>query len=116
MRRIHSKLLGVDQGEAVLLSDVESGGPMWTGTGGRERRHSIRFSEPFRSLPAVHCALSMWDIDSAANARVEIDTENIAEAGFDVIFRTWGDTRIARARVRWMALGEVDHQDDWDIC
>jgi len=115
MKRIDTKLMGIDQGETVLFSDFEKGGAMWTGEGERTRRHSIRFTERFRALPAVHCALSMWDIDSATNGRVEVSAENITEDGFDVVFRTWADTHIARARVRWMAIGEVASEDDWDL-
>ena len=36
-------------------------------------------------------------------------------AGFDVVFRTWGDTKVARARVRWMAIGELDDPEDWQL-
>ncbi|WP_281968538.1 H-type lectin domain-containing protein [Roseovarius nanhaiticus] len=115
MKRIDTKLMGIDQGETVLFSDFEKGGAMWTGEGERTRRHSIRFTERFRALPAVHCALSMWDIDSGTNARVEISAEKITQDGFEVVFRTWADTHIARARVRWMAIGEVSSEEDWDL-
>lgn len=115
MKRFENRLIGIDQGEIVLFSDYESGGEMWTGTGERTRRHSIRFTERFRAPPAVHCALSMWDIDSGTNARVEVSAENVTEEGFDVVFRTWADTRVARARVRWMAVGEVHDADDWEL-
>jgi len=115
MKRFENRLIGIDQGEIVLFSDYENGGSMWSGEGDRTRRHSIRFEEEFRSSPAVQCALSMWDIDSGTNARVEVSAENISEIGFEVVFRTWADTHIARARVRWMAIGEVYHQEDWEL-
>lgn len=115
MKRIDTRYMGVDQGETALFSDFEDGGEMWTGKGPRMRRHSVRFSEGFRSPPAVHCSLSMWDIDSATHTRVAVSTEDVTEAGFDVVFRTWGDTRIARARACWMAIGEVSHEDDWEL-
>lgn len=115
MKRFDNKLIGIDQGEIVLFSDYESDGEMWTGAGERERLHTIRFTEAFRNVPVVHCALSMWDIDSGCNARVEVSAENITETGFEVVFRTWADTRVARARVRWMAIGELVHEDDWKL-
>lgn len=105
--------IGIDQGEDVLFSDYEDGGEMWTGSGFRERRHRITYSMPFKTEPAVHVTLSMWDMDSAANARADVAAEKITRKGFDVVFRTWADTRVARARVRWMAIGEVFHEDDW---
>jgi hypothetical protein len=29
------------------------------------------------------------------------------------VFRTWADTRVARVRVSWMAIGAAHHADDW---
>ncbi|MHA7829045.1 MAG: H-type lectin domain-containing protein, partial [Roseovarius sp.] len=49
------------------------------------------------------------------NARADVAAEKITEAGFEVVFRTWGDTRVARARIRWMAIGEARHEDDWQL-
>ncbi|HEY9037910.1 MAG TPA: H-type lectin domain-containing protein [Roseovarius sp.] len=115
MKKLDTKSIGIDQGEAVIFSEYEGGGTMWTGAGERTRRHPVSFSGRYRALPVVHCALSMWDIDSGANARVEVSAESVTNTGFDIVFRTWGDTRIARARVGWMAIGEVLHEDDWDL-
>ncbi|WP_417770695.1 H-type lectin domain-containing protein [Stappia sp.] len=115
MKRLRSQAIGIDQGDNVLFSDYEDGGEMWTGTGPRERSRAIRFSERFRDAPMVHCALTMWDVDQATNTRAEIAAENVTEEGFDLVFRTWGDTRVARARVGWIAFGEVHHADDWDL-
>ena len=113
MRHLDSKYIGVAQGDDVLFSDYEDGGDMWTGSGSRERRHRLKFPEVFKSPPAVHVSLSMWDMDSATNARADVTAEKITEKGFEIVFRTWADTRVARARVRWMAIGEVFHEDDW---
>ena len=115
MKRFDNKLIGIDNGEIVLFSDYESGGDMWTGGGERTRRHSIRFTERFQTPPVVQCALSMWDIDSATNARMEVSAAKITEDGFEVVFCTWADTRIARVRVCWMAIGELRSDDDWEL-
>lgn len=115
MQKFLKQAIGVDQGENVLFSDYEDGGDMWTGNGPRERRHALTFKEPFASPPVVHVALSMWDMDSATNARADISAENITETGFDMVFKTWGDSRVARARARWMAIGAVAHDDDWQL-
>ncbi len=115
MKKFLKQAIGVDQGEDVLFSDYEDGGDMWTGSGPRERRHALTFREPFQSPPVVHVALSMWDMDSATNARADVAAENITETGFDMVFRTWGDSRVARARARWMAIGAVAHEDDWQL-
>jgi len=110
-----NQCIGIDQGENALFSDYEDGGEMWTGSGPRERRHGLVFAKPFKAPPSVHVTLSMWDMDSATNARADVGAERITARGFDVVFRTWGDTRVARARVRWLAIGPVQHEDDWEL-
>ena len=49
------------------------------------------------------------------NARADITAENITERGFHLVFRTWGDTRVARVRADWMAIGAVKSEDDWEL-
>ncbi len=115
MKKFAAQSIGVDQGDDVLFSDYQDGGEMWIGSGPRERRHSLKFKEPFKSAPVVHCSLSMWDMDSSKNARADVAAENVTAVGFDVVFRTWGDTKVARARVQWMAIGEVEHLEDWTL-
>lgn len=115
MKILVNQALGIEQGDNVLFSDYEDGGDMWTGEGSRVRRKRLDFSEPFKNPPVVHVSLSMWDMDSATNARADVGAENIGVTGFDVVFRTWGDTRVARARIRWMAIGAVHHEDDWEL-
>ncbi|EAQ04299.1 hypothetical protein OB2597_09154 [Pseudooceanicola batsensis HTCC2597] len=115
MQKLNNAVIGVDQGESVLFSDFQNGGQMWTGEGHRERRQRVNFSERFQGRPAVHCSLSLWDVDSSANVRADVAAEKVDDEGFDIVFRTWGDTRIARARIGWMAIGAVGHADDWDV-
>ena len=115
MMKIYNSAIGIEQGEDVLFSEYEDGGDMWTGSGTRERRHLVTFSEPFKSAPAVHISLSLWDMDSATNARADVAAEKITDKGFEVVFRTWADTRVARARIRWMAIGEVHHEEAWQL-
>jgi len=31
------------------------------------------------------------------------------------VFRTWGDSKVARIRADWMAVGEVADDDAWDL-
>jgi len=115
MKRLRNHLVGVDQGEVVLFSDFENGGKMWTGAGPRESRGVIRFSESFRTPPNVMATLSMWDAGHDTNNRLDVKAESISVDGFSAVVRTWGDTRIARVRVSWMAIGELRHTDDWDL-
>jgi len=115
MIKLTNATIGIDQGDDVLFSDYEDGGEMWTGGGSRKRVHKIKFKEPYKIPPAVHVSLSMWDMDSATNARADVSAQKITEKGFEILFYTWADTRIARARVRWMAIGEVKGEDDWEL-
>ncbi|MEM6276431.1 MAG: H-type lectin domain-containing protein [Pseudomonadota bacterium] len=115
MKRLRNHFIGIDQGEAVLFSDFEDNGPMWSGTGPRISRTTVIFSESYKSAPAVQVALSMWDMDSAPNARMDIKSEAVTEKGFEIVFRTWGDTRVARVRASWIAMGEMRDSDEWDL-
>ena len=115
MKRLRNHLVGIDQGSTVLFSDFEHDGEMWTGEGPRMFRQMIEFGETFRKAPAVHVSISMWDMDQNSNPRADIAAERITEAGFDVVFRTWGDTRVARIRADWMAIGELRQADEWDL-
>lgn len=115
MKKLRNHLIGIDQGDNVMFSDYENDGEMWTGDGVRERRKRVKFSTKYSSLPSVFCALSMWDMGNNANARAEVKAERISVDGFDIVFRTWADTKIARARVRWMSFGELPHDDEWEL-
>ncbi len=115
MKSFRTHPIGVAQGEEVLFSEFAEGGDMWTGEGPRERHTPIKFSEPFRSAPIVQIGVSLWDVDTSSALRAELSAENITREGFEAVFRTWSDTRIARIRAAWMAIGEVPHEDDWDI-
>lgn len=113
MQVLRHQAIGIDQGDEMLFSDYADGGDMWTGTGPRERRKRVRFARAFKEVPAIHIGLSLWDMDSAANPRADVTTEHVTRESFDIVFRTWSDTRVARVRARWMAIGAAFHEDDW---
>ncbi|OWU84143.1 ATP synthase [Oceanicola sp. 22II-s10i] len=115
MKRLRNHWIGIDQGDTVMFSDFEDGGEMWTGHGPREKRRRIKFRESFRTPPVIQCALSMWDTDNTTFQRGDISAERIEADGFELVFKTWADSRIARARIRWTAIGELRHADEWDI-
>lgn len=98
-----------------MFSDFADGGPMWTGEGARSAERQITFAAPYRSPPQVMVSLSMFDMDQASNQRADLFTQDVDEIGFTLIFRTWGDTRVARIRADWFSIGELHHPDDWDI-
>ncbi len=88
---------------------------MWTGKGPRELRRVVEFDDSFLRAPKVQVSLSMLDIDQSTNHRVDISAEMVTEEGFVIVFRTWGDTKIARVRADWIAFGPVQNEDDWDL-
>ncbi len=110
-----SGLVGIEQGSRILFSDFVDDGAMWTGTGPREVRQTETFREAFAEPPAVMVGISMWDMDHKANSRVDISAENVTVNGFEIVFRTWADTRIARIRADWMAIGKARDEDEWDV-
>ena len=75
----------------------------------------IKFKEAFSAVPSVMVSMSMWDTDNKHNARVDLSAEGITVAGFQLVFRTWGDTRVARVRADWMAIGAANSDDNWDV-
>ena len=115
MKRLTHHLIGADQGSVVMFSDFADNGPMWIGDGPREKRVTVAFSEPYRRAPMVHVSISMWDIDGDTNQRADLRAEKITALGFDLVFRTWGDSRVARIRADWMAMGELTAEDDWEL-
>ena len=115
MIRLNSHAIGIDQGDVILFSDYQHNGLMWTGDGPRQTRAYVRFATPFQSPPAVNIGLTMWDVSNAANARADVQAEDITALGFAILFKTWGDTKIARVRVGWQAIGPVSDDEDWDV-
>jgi H-type lectin domain-containing protein len=115
MKKLRNHLIGVDQGTKILFSDFEDGGDMWTGKGSRSRAISVNFSNEFKAIPMVHVSLDMWDMDQKTNQRADISAENITTTGFEVVFKTWGDTKIARVRAAWFAIGEFTGEDEWEL-
>lgn len=115
MKRLENHLVGIAQGEVVLFSDYLDGGEMWTGTGQRVVRRRVLFDEAFTKAPSVMLQMSMWDADSATNMRADMGAQDVTHEGFDLVFGTWGDSRWARVRIAWTAIGEAKGDDEWEL-
>jgi len=113
MQRFHANEVGIDQGDYTLIADFDTQGPMWTEQGDRTVRQRVNFSERFLRPPVVHLSMGMWDLDVSTNQRGDLLAENVTSAGFDLLFHTWGDTRVARMRVQWMAIGVLPDEQDF---
>lgn len=115
MQKIESHTLGIDQGDVVLFSDFEDNGQMWSGDGPRKNVMPVSFSESYGKTPLVTVSISMWDMSNEAFARADVQAEDITATGFNIVFRTWGDTKVARARVAWQSIGAMKTEDCWDL-
>ncbi|MDT1061865.1 H-type lectin domain-containing protein [Paracoccus sp. CPCC 101403] len=114
MRRFDHFAVGVASGVVDMFSAFEDGSAMWTGEGPRLERREVRFSEPFVEPPSVQVSMVMWDIGANANQRADLRAAEVSRDGFQIEFRTWGDTRVARVRASWMAIGPLRHNDDFE--
>lgn len=115
MQKLNGHQVAIDQGETVLFSDFEDGGPMWSGSGQRSVIQPITFSESFDSSPSVTVSLAMCDMSNDAFMRMDLRATDITATDFKISFATWGDTKFARVRIAWQAIGSVSSEDAWDI-
>lgn len=115
MRRLNSGTIGIDHGDVVMFSDFEHDGDMWRGEGPRLSREKVAFATQYTTPPHVQVSISMWDISNNTNIRADVQAENITTDSFDIVFRTWADTQVARVRVAWTAIGELPHDDGWEL-
>lgn len=115
MKKFSNEVVGLCQGDVVLFSDYETDGVMWVGDGPREIRRHMLFDEAFVAPPSVTVSLTMWDMSNAANGRADVTAEDVTAEGFSIVFRTWGDSKVARVRVGWLAIGPARDDDLWDL-
>ena len=115
MRKLESSVIGIEQGDVILFSDYEHDGDMWAGNGPREIRFAVSFSKKYPAAPSVYVSVSMIDMSNAANARADLQSENVTASGFDIVFKTWGDTQVARCRVAWQSIGPIQTDDVWEL-
>ncbi len=114
MKRLAQDQIGILSGEELLFSDFENNGQMWSGDGEREVRTNVSFETAFSAAPSVMVNMAMIDMSHDTNFRADLRAENITQLGFDIVFRTWDNTRVARLRATWQAIGPVVTEDGWD--
>lgn len=107
--------VGICNGSQLMFSAFEDDAPMWSGNGPRHIRQRVSFEKPFGTPPVVQVSVSMWDIDGGSNQRADLQAEDVTTSGFFLVFRTWGDTRVARIRADWLAIGAIRHEDDFTL-
>ena len=84
---------------------IESPGwRLYDGNGLRENRFRVDFNPDLTDRPEVIVALSGVDLIHGNNHRLTVHAENISKEGFEVVFRTWADTRVYSATASWLAV------------
>ena len=84
--------------------------PQWnldTGTGTREVGYVVEFKEPYPTTglkPYVYVSLVGFDTWGGSHGRVEVSARNVSHSGFELVFKTWLDSRVFHATAEWMAL------------
>lgn len=113
---IDPQKINIQSGDETLFIHFENDGPMWVQDGHRETRLSVAFDVAFDAPPVVHVGLSLIDFAADRAVRAEIVAEHISNTGFDLVFKTWADTRSAQARGNWLAIGTASQAGgNWDL-
>jgi hypothetical protein len=69
--------------------------------------HRVQFDTPFSNTPLVHVGLLGFDIDNRDSARINVHTEAITSSTFDIVIKTWRNTRVYNVQISWIALGQA---------
>jgi len=115
MLRISNHQLSIQQGSEALFAHFDTAGEMWVGKGSRSVEVNVTFPTAYETTPIVQVGLELLDIDKSSNTRFDVSAKDVTPKGFKIVFSTWGDTKIARARANWVSFGEMRHDDDWDV-
>ena len=99
--------LGVLGGTCELFRHVDPDGYMWDGDGDRKVIKPIKFEQRLETNPLVFVSLQSIDASQGHNLRFDLRAENVTTRGFDVVFSTWFDTKIASCSVSWFAFSQT---------
>ena len=89
----------------ACLGQESEGWNLATGGGVREFSWPIPFELPFGTPPVVQVALSGFDLDQRDSARISVAPTNLTAEGFDLVVRTWEDSRVYGVEASWIAIG-----------
>lgn len=105
--------LSLASGSTLLFDHIENGGEMWDSSGIRLFTKRIKFEAAFNQPPQVMISLGMIDADHSTNLRLQLRAEDINRNSFKAVAETWGDTRIGRLSISWLAIGK--NGSEWDV-
>jgi hypothetical protein len=84
----------------ALLERVASGD-----NGVRSYTGRVNFDRSFQAPPVVQIGITGFDIDNAANARLNVGILEVDGEGFEVELRTWWNSRLWSVDLNWIAIG-----------
>lgn len=64
----------------------------------------VKFLTPFKVKPDVVVALTFVDSDKSTNFRINITADQITKEGFNVIVKTWYDSKVYHVEGTWTAV------------
>ena len=80
---------------------------MNTGSGERTLEERIYFEEKYENIPHVMASISGLDEgnEDAPTIRIELKVEEIDTSGFNIIIRTWENSKLFNIKVTWTSFG-----------
>lgn len=102
----HLPVLGWGDPAWTLASDGGKDMPSYPKT--REFRTRVDFPYDFPATPKVIVALSYLDASpggSQKNLRIWAEAEKVNARGFELVLRTWDESKVMGVRVEWVAVG-----------
>jgi len=105
---IIADVLYIQTGElynGYLDTQGSQGWALHGGTGERTFTTIVKFNSPFRVPPQVSLAISGQDVGVSKNIRLQVIASKITVDGFELTYRTWGDTVIFSAWATWTGIG-----------
>lgn len=94
-------------GQCDLFRHVDPDAYMWVGDGDRSVIMPIKFERRLETNPLVFLSLQSIDASQGHNLRFDLSAENVTTRGFDVVFSTWFDTKIASCSISWFAFSQT---------
>lgn len=109
--------VGLQQGSSLMFSAFEDGGPIVVGQWRVEqvRRICRLHTQVSADAGGSGAPSACGTLTATATSGPRSAPKTSPPAAFDLVFSTWGDTRVARIRADWIAIGALPHEDDFRV-
>ena len=92
---------GITEVNRIYIPSVNTN----TGSGERLDVTPLLFKEKYTTPPKVLVAMNSIDATSPPNLRYDIYPEKITTTGFNMVLRTWADTKLFGSTILYVVLG-----------